>query len=912
MRGRGNYIPRGGGTMRGGGGYYNNRNSSNYVNTRTQGNYRPNNGRYENNYHHNNRYSGGNNNNSNNDHYDNRNRDKFNNHHNSSTGGRYDSGSSHKRSYDSSRDRGDDRKRPRQDDYRRTSSSNDHNDRPSSSSQNMGSSSSSYHQRNSTGGGGGGSSSSYRPRDDSGSQRHQRDSSMGPPKRPLLRSVAGTSYISRPRGSMSIRGGMMRNNMRGVGTMRIVRPRLNESNDLRTMRRQLLYAQQKDRARLLKIQQLKSSLRRQRQAGNSSDNSSDDNDDSDKADKGDHSDKKKMKSNEDDGEDDEDNDDKDGADGEDKKNETTKKSTIKKRSNKTATEDAEGKSHDDKGKDDDDDQELDDNNGAEKKKAKVGTDDDDDAYEEAGKVKTDESGDNADKPKEKGKSSDTAEKSIGKKKDKDGDDKDSKSKKSSSKKDRSARKDKDESEDDRKERRTTSRHRDDEHNLRPRTFIKLTCVHCRIKCVTFKEYHYHLNSRTHKNSMRTVALRQRADLQRMRARQRTTQREIEENSKEEYESRYCRLCRLAYRQPKNLHQASEHHKTIKKFLMPYCGSCHLAFKNAMLYENHRCSLEHIRNKARNDESGSEDSVDEREIDLNKFLTVDSVGEIDDDIMDADVDAMLLQAETAQKSADEETRKRGLIGLEFIKAVEAFYCEICNHYSSKQGDDTLEAYTKKHCLQHLHVKNYLRHKEETEKKSKSDEGEDDDPDVDEEGNKLPKDTDEAEAEEDIEMEAKDEDEEEEDYEGEDGDGSHDEKLWEEVDKDLGDLLAEVKPLTHEEEDEEDESVLNIDIESEKNKLKDVKDESNGNADESAKDTKPAANTPDKKPAAPTNTPTKSATAVKAESTTANKAMAKVIKANRPGPASMKRQVLVSLKRTSAADIKAATKSATDSK
>lgn len=94
--------------------------------------------------------------------------------------------------------------------------------------------------------------------------------------------------------------------------------------------------------------------------------------------------------------------------------------------------------------------------------------------------------------------------------------------------------------------------------------------------------------------MRTVALRQRADLQRMRARQRTTQREIEENSKEEYESRYCRLCRLAYRQPKNLHQASEHHKTIKKFLMPYCGSCHLAFKNAMLYENHRCSLEHIR------------------------------------------------------------------------------------------------------------------------------------------------------------------------------------------------------------------------------------------------------------------------------------------------------------------------------
>lgn len=233
----------------------------------------------------------------------------------------------------------------------------------------------------------------------------------------------------------------------------------------------------------------------------------------------------------------------------------------------------------------------------------------------------------------------------------------------------------------------------------------------------------------------------------------------------------------------------------------------IGFPVAKFFNGTHCQ----QNKARNDESGSEDSVDEREIDLNKFLTVDSVGEIDDDVMDADVDAMLLEAETAQKSTDEETRKRGLIGLDFIKAVEAFYCELCNHYSPKLGDDTLDAYTKKHCLQHLHIKNYLRHKDETEKsKSKSDAGDDDDDhEVDEEGNKIPKNTDEADAEEDIEMDGKEEEDEE--YEGEDADESHDEKLWEEVDKDLGDLLAEVEPLGHEEEEEEDESVLNIDIE-----------------------------------------------------------------------------------------------------
>lgn len=222
------------------------------------------------------------------------------------------------------------------------------------------------------------------------------------------------------------------------------------------------------------------------------------------------------------------------------------------------------------------------------------------------------------------------------------------------------------------------------------------------------------------------------------------------------------------------------------------------------------------NKARNDESGSEDSVDEREIDLNKFLTVDSVGEIDDDIMDADVDAILLEAETAQKSTDEETRKRGLIGLDFIKEVEAFYCELCNHYSQKQGDDNLEEYTKKHCMQHSHVKHYLRHKEETEKKIKSEAGDDDEDEDDlhgdeEDNTQLPKDTDEADAEEDIEMEAKDEDEEEEDYEAADGADTPGEKLWEEVDKDLGDLLAARDHDDNGEEEDEDESVLNIDIE-----------------------------------------------------------------------------------------------------
>lgn len=97
--------------------------------------------------------------------------------------------------------------------------------------------------------------------------------------------------------------------------------------------------------------------------------------------------------------------------------------------------------------------------------------------------------------------------------------------------------------------------------------------------------------------MRTISMRQKSHLQRLRQQQRNAQREIEEKSTEELEDlkpKFCLLCRLNYRQPKAKHQLSEHHKTMKKFLMPYCSSCHLAFKSPMLYEAHRCSLEHIK------------------------------------------------------------------------------------------------------------------------------------------------------------------------------------------------------------------------------------------------------------------------------------------------------------------------------
>lgn len=69
---------------------------------------------------------------------------------------------------------------------------------------------------------------------------------MGPPKRPVR-----SSYVVRPRGSGAI------SRLRGTGAsrggMRVIRK---EASDMRIMRRQLLLARQRDRARLIKIARL--------------------------------------------------------------------------------------------------------------------------------------------------------------------------------------------------------------------------------------------------------------------------------------------------------------------------------------------------------------------------------------------------------------------------------------------------------------------------------------------------------------------------------------------------------------------------------------------------------------------------------------------------------------------------------
>lgn len=143
----------------------------------------------------------------------------------------------------------------------------------------------------------------------------------------------------------------------------------------------------------------------------------------------------------------------------------------------------------------------------------------------------------------------------------------------------------------------------------------------------------HLQRSKHLAAMRRVAIRQKSVLSRMRVLQRSKQRDLDKDDENQSSRKnFCLLCKLNYKQLKSVHQSSDAHKEMKRFLMPFCKVCCITFRSPMLYENHVCSLDHIKRKAKveSDEKAREvaGSGNEGELNLENFLTLDSVGNID--------------------------------------------------------------------------------------------------------------------------------------------------------------------------------------------------------------------------------------------------------------------------------------------
>ncbi|XP_058459040.1 ABC transporter F family member 4 [Malaya genurostris] len=349
---------------------------------------------------------------------------------------------------------------------------------------------------------------------------------------------------------------------------------------------------------------------------------------------------------------------------------------------------------------------------------------------------------------------------------------------------------------------------------RSSSYIKLICCHCSTNCVTFKEYHTHLFRGLHRAAMRRLAGKTRDKLMEMRQAQRVAQKEADQSTEDggEQKSSYCVLCQLNFRQPKAVHQKSDGHKEMKRFLMPYCATCKIGFKSPMAYEAHRASLEHLKLKARyerysNKEESGEDG--DAELRLENFMTVDEVGNVDEP-----ADCSKESTSTPKKSGLTENSSTGrpgtdeeegdsddvdedtVIGSEHVKKVEVQYCDLCNMYLPRREDP--EKVLRMHCKTRSHLRVYIRNREDKKlreraerihKKKLSDAKTKQD---------AKKDASEADTSEtqDVKTEKKPGE------EGANKDTTTDDQMWEVVDNDLGDLLREVSGPAEDGEEEED--------------------------------------------------------------------------------------------------------------
>ncbi|XP_076665228.1 uncharacterized protein LOC143367370 isoform X2 [Andrena cerasifolii] len=254
-----------------------------------------------------------------------------------------------------------------------------------------------------------------------------------------------------------------------------------------------------------------------------------------------------------------------------------------------------------------------------------------------------------------------------------------------------------------------------------RKFIKLTCPHCAHRSVTFKDYSLHLYSGRHSAAMRRIASQHKATLTRMRVLQRQEQRRVEtrDAARGTLPSRtmFCPICKLNYRSLKAVHQLSESHRQMKRFLTPFCRVCRIQFRSPMLFETHVCSLDHIKRKsalkermnagngeAEADSSGPEE--DDKEVNLDNFMTLDSVGDVDEDEESTEKKKEKPECEgTIDAEKKPKSKQMIKVGAEYIKRVEVQFCELCKIYLPRSENS--ERAIALHCSTRSHLKRYVR-------------------------------------------------------------------------------------------------------------------------------------------------------------------------------------------------------------
>ncbi|CAK1539970.1 unnamed protein product [Leptosia nina] len=339
-------------------------------------------------------------------------------------------------------------------------------------------------------------------------------------------------------------------------------------------------------------------------------------------------------------------------------------------------------------------------------------------------------------------------------------------------------------------------------------YVQLICVHCKEKCPNFGVYAKHLLSLKHRAAMSAVARRHKAQLLRMRVAQRGAQRELEASVGAELAPRttFCLVCRLNHRTTRHAHNLTDTHRAMKRFLTPFCRICGITFRSPMIYEHHISSIEHLKRKAlqRARPAASpkaEQSGDEAmDVDLDNFMTLDSVGDVDE-VEDDDSGAEKKEEEKPKKAKVEIN-----IGSEHIKKIEVWWCSLCRTYLPRaEAGSTEEAEAmRRHCRLRIHLRHYVQHRDTRTLRKQAERihrqlhrhAEEEKENVTEETSepKVKEEKIEANAEKNCEKMEN----------GTDtmNASGNEEKLWADVDKDIGELLREVAPKGNEASDDEE--------------------------------------------------------------------------------------------------------------
>ncbi|XP_054275038.1 uncharacterized protein LOC128994479 isoform X2 [Macrosteles quadrilineatus] len=258
-------------------------------------------------------------------------------------------------------------------------------------------------------------------------------------------------------------------------------------------------------------------------------------------------------------------------------------------------------------------------------------------------------------------------------------------------------------------------------------FMKLECPHCLAHCETFKEYMLHLAKSKHQIAMAAVGAKVSRALGKLRMEQRAEQKDIDEEAKlknPNMRTFFCLTCKLNFRSLKSEHLRSQKHKEIVKFLNPYCKVCRMPCKSPMQYENHICTLFHLKRKAFYEKKNAE-NAEGSEINMDNFMVLDQVGSGEDeesgseekDGEDNDAEKEAKEGEEGGENEGEKSKEKKVkkkkkqinLGSEYCKKINVYFCELCKTFLPRIEDQ--EQALAVHCRGSMHLRCYVKKKDD---------------------------------------------------------------------------------------------------------------------------------------------------------------------------------------------------------